>query len=137
MKARCLKPENAAYKYYGGRGIDLSIEWYRFENFYRDMGECPAHHSIERLDVNGNYTKENCIWLDRRLQNRNKRTTRYLEFKGERKSMAEFAEDYNIPYYVLNARLNYSKWSLEMALLTPVRTSRKHNAKRVNCLLQS
>lgn len=72
MMGRCYNTNNQDYSYYGGRGI--KVEWKSFEQFYEDMGKRPSSkHSIERLDVNANYTKENCIWANKTQQARNQR----------------------------------------------------------------
>jgi len=63
MKNRCNDVTNMKY---AGRGIGVSPEWiYCFETFYEDMGPRPSDsHTIERKDVNANYSKENCVWTD-------------------------------------------------------------------------
>ena len=73
MKQRCLNPNRSNYKYYGGRGITVCTSWYRFESFFKDMGERPLGCSLERLDVNGNYTLENCSWVTHQEQCNNRR----------------------------------------------------------------
>lgn len=71
---RCYNKNNPAYKWYGQRGIITSEEWKTFENFIKDMGDRPSKkHSVERVDVNDNYKKENCIWIESDRQNQNKR----------------------------------------------------------------
>lgn len=83
MKGRCLNPKNLGYRHYGGRGIRVCERWVEsFENFYQDLGPAPTKdHTLERVDVNGDYCPENCIWLHKSLQARNKRTNVLTEEK--------------------------------------------------------
>lgn len=76
MRARCSDVNNIAYHNYGGRGIGVSDSWLQgFESFIEDMGLRPSDkHTLERVDVNLGYSKENCIWTDDRgLQSYNSR----------------------------------------------------------------
>lgn len=100
MLARCTNPRDAGYTNYGGRGIAVCSDWKDFLAFLRDMGECPEGYSIERIDVNGPYSKENCTWLPMRLQARN--TRRALKFQG--KPLAQIAEETGIKYATLYSR---------------------------------
>jgi hypothetical protein len=82
MRQRCNNSNNWAYKYYGGRGIVYDPRWEEFQNFYDDMYNKYLYTlnvlnikrpSIERKDVNGNYCKENCIWIPKNEQSKNRR----------------------------------------------------------------
>lgn len=62
------------YKNHAGRGISVCQSWLDFENFYEDMGENYKDGlELDRIDVNGDYCKENCRWVDRSTQAFNKR----------------------------------------------------------------
>lgn len=77
MKERCNNSNSAQYKDYGGRGITYCQDWEDFSNFLRDMGPRPSDkHTIERVDVNGDYRKENCIWTESRSLQSYNRTKR-------------------------------------------------------------
>jgi len=73
MKTRCDNPDNKFYYRYGGRGIKYQESWKTFENFYEDMKETYNEDlTLDRIDPNGNYYKENCQWITQTLQSRNK-----------------------------------------------------------------
>lgn len=97
----------------------------KFNNFLEDMGEKPARHSIERIDTNKGYCKENCKWIKIELQNRNKRNNKMLTYEGRTQSAVEWSEEFKIPYKTLMSRLRYG-WNVEDALSIPVK--RRPNA---------
>ena len=73
MKDRCNNKNNKQYKDYGGRGITYDKRWEDFREFYKDMGEKPKQTTLDRIDVNGNYCKENCRWATKLEQQHNMR----------------------------------------------------------------
>jgi hypothetical protein len=72
---RCENSKNKCFSIYGGRGISICREWREsFEAFLSDMGQKPSpSHSIDRIDVDGNYEPGNCRWATPREQNLNQR----------------------------------------------------------------
>lgn len=62
MHSRCYNENAESYPNYGARGIGVCERWHDFQNFYEDMGDRPDGLSLERLDVNKDYSPENCIW---------------------------------------------------------------------------
>lgn len=77
MKARCGNPNFEQFKDYGGRGITHCSEWDSAETFLLDMGPKPSNkHTLERRDVNGNYSPDNCYWATWDVQAMNKRVRR-------------------------------------------------------------
>lgn len=74
LRGRCNNPKNKRYVYYGARGIKVCARWDLYSNFLKDMGRKPtSKHSIDRINVNGNYTPKNCRWATPIEQARNKR----------------------------------------------------------------
>ena len=73
MWARCKQKNNKDYKYYGARGITICDHWLNWRNFIEDMGQPPAGLTLDRIDNDKGYFKENCRWATRSQQNANKR----------------------------------------------------------------
>jgi hypothetical protein len=107
MLQRCLNPNNAAYKNYGGRGISVCDRWVNsFENFLADMGERPSQQmTIDRIDNDGNYEPGNVRWATQKEQTHNQRRTRHITFNGQTKIMSEWASELGISRERLRQRL--------------------------------
>lgn len=120
IKCRCLDPKDKHYKNYGGRGIKMCSEWkYSFSTFvnWAEQNGYKPELTIERINVDGNYTPENCKWATRYEQNRNKRDNVFITFNGETLCRADMAKKYGLSNTALKYRLAHG-WSLEDALLT-------------------
>lgn len=92
MKDRCLNPKHKKFGRYGGRGITVCDEWMTFAAFFRDMGERPDGTTIDRIDVNKGYYKENCRWASKDQQSRNRTNSVYLEIDGVTKNLCDWAK---------------------------------------------
>lgn len=108
IKQRCLDENTKSYHNYGGRGISICERWVNsFENFLFDMGKRPSSkHSIDRIDVNGNYEPSNCRWATSKEQGRNRRNNRIVNINGSDKSLVEASEIIGIKQGTLISRLN-------------------------------
>ena len=95
MKERCYNKNNKDYKNYGERGIVVCPRWLEsFKNFLEDMGHRPSDkHSIDRIDVNGDYSPDNCRWTTKREQSRNTRTNKIIEFGGTSMCLVDWLEE--------------------------------------------
>ena len=110
MVDRCTNPYNYNYELYGGRGIRVCDEWLNSENNYdglKNFHDWAMSHgykeglTIDRIDVNGNYTPDNCRWVSRQEQAWNRRDTRRT-IDGY--SVAQYSHEYGI-----DATIIYSK----------------------------
>lgn len=80
---RCHDPLNKQYKSYGGRGIAVCKEWrekHGFNTFVKDMGIRPNGGTLDRIDNNKGYSKDNCRWATWKENQSNRRDN--LKYKG-------------------------------------------------------
>jgi hypothetical protein len=130
MRLRCVDPTNAAYPDYGGRGITVCERWLNsVEAFVADMGPKPTPaHELDRENNDGNYEPDNCRWVTRKVNDRNRRSNRFLTFGGETLCVAEWCERLGLPCDTVHKRLE-AGWSIEQTLTVPNRL-RAPNGKR-------
>lgn len=84
MRVRCTWPKYKQACDYSERGITCCDEWKDFRNFLADMGERPENLTLERIDNDGPYCKNNCIWASRTEQNNNSRNVHWIDVLGLR-----------------------------------------------------
>lgn len=120
MKRRCEDPLHNNFKYYGGRGITVCDRWMKFENFVEDMKERPEGKTISRKDNDGNYSKENCEWSDKVSQENNKSSNTWIEYRGQRRTLAEWSRIIGLKKNTLIARIITYKWPIEKAMKNPL-----------------
>lgn len=121
MKARCNNPKEKSYERYGGRGIKVCGRWNKsFADFYYDMGPRPTpKHSIERIDNNGNYEPNNCKWIIRDRQARNRRNNTFITYQGVTLTIGEWNSALNFPVGTISQRIHKLGWSVDKACSTP------------------
>lgn len=121
MKNRCTNKKSRDYKDYGGRGITVCSKWLNFEGFYDDIGFIGKGLTLDRIDNNKGYYKENCRLVSRKEQGRNRRSNNIVTFNGESLTLTEWSERTGIGFYTIRMRIHRSHWSIEKALTTPVK----------------
>lgn len=136
MRQRCENPENAVWHNYGGRGIKVCSEWEKFERFFADMGAKLPGQSLNRIDNDGDYCKENCEWVGASVQANNTRRNRVLELNGERKTLAQWAKSAGMTWFTLRCRLDYYGWPLERALTEPTKKAARYEFRGKNLTLR-
>ena len=120
MMQRCYDKNSTAYDRYGARGINVCEKWQTFEGFYEDMGDKPEGMSLERKDNDGDYCPENVVWATAKQQANNTRGNRVLEYRGQKQTMTQWAEEFGLKPQTVWARLVTRGWSVEKALETSV-----------------
>ena len=73
MRKRCSNKDHHAYKDYGGRGITLCGEWDNYNQFALDMGMPLDGYTLDRIDNDKGYSKDNCRWSTMKEQSNNRR----------------------------------------------------------------
>ena len=121
IKERCRDPKCKSYYRYGGRGIKVCERWFNsFEAFYADVGPRPSpQHSIDRINTFGDYEPSNCGWATLVEQQNNMRSNVFLEFRGHRMTLMQWAREIGITGKTLSTRLDRG-WTVERALTQPL-----------------
>lgn len=137
MHQRCTDKNAVSYRVYGGRGIKCL--WSNFESFKSDMYKDYTVHvrkygeektTIDRIDVNGDYSKENCRWAtpSAQMENRRYRPTKFYEFNGQRVTVRELSEKFNVNRSMLGKRISMG-WDVERAVSEPSAKTRFRTSK--------
>ena len=119
MLQRCTNPNYPQYADYGGRGITVCKRWRVFKNFLDDMGVRPEGLTLDRKNNSKGYSPANCKWATRAEQQRNRRSSNVWTHKGERKTVAEWAEQLGMKRHSLYMRVAVYGWTVHRALTTP------------------
>lgn len=124
LKARCYNINEPRYKDYGQRGIGVCDEWLNdFMSFYNWAinNGYNDNLTIDRIDVNGNYTPNNCRWITLEQQQENKRNSVKFTYNGETHCLRKWCSILNINYKTVHKRIHVHKWDVEKSLFTPIR----------------
>lgn len=121
IKRRCYNPNSNVYKYYGGRGISVCDEWRTNAGAFIDW--CLKNGwkkglEIDRIDNQGDYSPENCRIVNRKQNNRNKRSNLTFLWKGKMRTMIEISEMKGCVYSTVKNRVK-NGWSIKDAVLQP------------------
>lgn len=98
MKNRCTNPNYELYHRYGGRGITICDEWLNdFEIFLKDMGKKPSKdYSIDRINNDLGYSKENCRWATKTEQANNTKNVLIIEINGVFKPLSYWCDEFKL-----------------------------------------
>jgi hypothetical protein len=122
MKRRCNDPKYGSYAHYGEKGITYCDKWESFEGFLEDMGIPEENKSLDRIDNNKGYFKENCRWATSEEQNSNRSTVKLYIHNGKEYHLHElwklYLKDKGLNKSTLYSRIK-NGWSLEKSLFTP------------------
>ena len=131
MRRRCYDEKDANYFRYGGRGIKVCDQWKDYATFREwankngyDPVAVSHQCTLDRINVNGNYSPENCRWVDSKVQCNNKRNNKRIEYMGETHTLSEWADKFNLRYGLVARRIN-AGWEPERAFTQPARVTKR------------
>jgi hypothetical protein len=124
MRRRCYDPGYTEYQRYAGRGIEVCERWRAsFEAFFADMGPRPGRgFSLERRNNSGHYEPGNCYWATAQEQANNRRNNTLVALGNRTQTLAQWCREIGIKHHTVMTRMGKRGWSVERALLTPVRS---------------
>ena len=129
MKQRCSNPNKREWPHYGGRGISVYPDWEKsFSAFLSYVGPKPSpSHSLDRINVDGNYEPGNVRWATQQQQVENTRVVRLVTMDGKTQSLSAWARDYHLSRGQIQGRIR-AGWTLEEAIKTPSIAGQKRHA---------
>ncbi len=103
-------------KSYVDLGVTVCDRWLSFENFLQDMGDPPLGYSLERVDNFKGYSPDNCKWIPKTEQWRNRRNTKLVEFRGRMMSFREIEDEMGWSHGTIYRKTVTQKLPLEQVL---------------------
>lgn len=106
MMSRCYRERDCSYSRYGGRGIKVCDEWHDIRNFEKWVNENPYEKgmTLDRIDVNADYSPSNCRWANMKTQCNNRSNTIHITHNGETHTITEWAEITGLKRSTINNR---------------------------------
>jgi hypothetical protein len=128
MKERCYNKNHQAYSNYGGRGIKVCDEWLVYENFKKWVlaNGYRSDLQIDRIDNDGDYCPENCRFTDGNVQATNRRSTKFIEYNGERLSYSEWSRRLGSSKDIVAIRIAAGWSEIDAITLKPKQRRKKH-----------
>lgn len=132
MKSRCNNKNSKSYSVYGGKGIKVCKDWEKFLDFqnWAIANGYSDELTIERLDVNKNYCPENCCWIPKSEQAKNRTCTYKIMHNGKEKNLTELCKELNLNYKRIHNRIHKLGWNVEKAINTEISTSKRNKKAR-------
>lgn len=124
---RTENPSKDNFRYYGGRGIKVCKEWQEDFCAFYEWAMANGYRedlTIDRIDVNGDYSPSNCRWVTAKEQANNRRSNIFKTYNGETKTLAQWADEYGLPRYIVYNR-NRAGWDIRRILTEPIDTSKR------------
>lgn len=120
MNQRCSNPKDVNYHNYGGRGITVCKEWCDSNkdglfNLFKDLPPRPGRSSLDRIDNDKGYYKENVRWSTQKQQCNNKRTNTLILVDGKQYTISEASEVFKIKQNTITWRI-IRGWTPEEAV---------------------
>lgn len=126
MMFRCYSKKDKRYEYYGAKGISVETKWHNFIGFWDDMKDgWKEGLTLDRVDNNGNYCKENCRWTTQTTQVRNRSISIKIEIEGITKTLKEWCDERKLDYNMVYQRIKIYKQNPLTALSQKSRIKNK------------
>ena len=125
MKQRCYNPKCKQYPDYGGRGIHICDEWLNNRKSFFEWAIAIGYQdglTIDRINVNSDYSPSNCRFVSMKEQSRNKRNNVMITYKDKTHSLMEWCDILGLNYFTILRRIKRG-WNIEKAFETPIRKS--------------
>jgi hypothetical protein len=119
MISRCERSSHESFNDYGGRGIKVCREWRQHPEVFVHWALANGYRkglTIDRKNNNGPYSPKNCRWVGWVIQARNRRSNHVVTWRGQKKTIAEWAEITGLKYHTISKRIIKYKWSVNEAL---------------------